>query len=116
MRTRGGDELRFTPWRGIVVPGLDGQSLGDLADLGLVVDGDGSRDRRHRMFGQRRVHRGPGRHDQTALTTIESLRRDGTHLSVHVSGCREAVRRAKAPHDLTLMANPAGTFDLAEDR
>ena len=108
------DEIRFTPWRGIVLPDLELTELGTLSRLGLIVSDDDPAAGVVACSGSRGCTEGRADTIGTALDLVDRLRRDRTRITVHVSGCEKRCA-SRAEHDLTLIANTSGTFDRWPD-
>jgi precorrin-3B synthase len=105
----GAGELRFTPWRGVVVPGLPGAAhLPGLAAAGLGVDADSP------WYGVTACAGLPGcakshadvRADATAVT-LGPLPAARDALPVHWIGCARACGHPATPH-VRVLATPAG--------
>jgi len=110
------DEVRFTPWRGIVLPGPEPVDIETLFRLGLIVSDDDPAAGVVACSGSRGCTEGRADTIGTALDLVDRLRRDRTRITVHVSGCEKRCA-SRADHDLTLIANTSGSFDAwPEDR
>ncbi len=114
----GAAELRLTPWRAILVPGLLAEAASDLAQAcgfaGLVVDPADPRLWVAACTGAPGCHRGttPVLDDAARLSARLGLGRSG-RVILHVSGCSKGCAHAgKAP--MTLVAEN-GRYNLVVD-
>jgi precorrin-3B synthase len=114
-KARGAAELRLTPWRAVLAPGLEAgraRALADeLANTGFILDGDDPLLVLAACSGKPACASACADVRSTALSLVPSLARyRGT---LHVSGCRKGcAHNARAP--LTLVASPGG-YDLVKD-
>ncbi len=112
----GAAELRLTPWRAILVPGLAPAALDRLADAcaaaGLIVDAADPRRRVAACAGAPGCRRGttPVQGDAAALAALIG---PGDGISLHVSGCAKGCAHP-GPAPLTLVAAD-GRYALVAD-
>ena len=104
-RAAAGGEVRLTPWRMVILPGVS--DAGALADAGLILNADDPRLRVAACTGA------PGC-PQASVETRALARRLAEHLPagqfLHVSGCSKGCAHPRAA-DLTLVGR-GGRFDL----
>jgi precorrin-3B synthase len=112
-RMLGASGLRLTPWRSLLIAGLDSCSassmLGSIADLGFVVDADDPRLRVAACPGAAACAHGYRRVRDDATRWAALLPR-GEGVILHVSGCAKGCARP-AVTAATLTATQAG-YDL----
>jgi precorrin-3B synthase len=115
----GPGEIRLTPWRGVILPGLDPASAADgvraLAGLGFSAD---PADPVHRVIacaGSSGCHSGLTDTQADAGRLVERLRASSEPVpsrSVHLSGCPKGCA-SRAQVDLTLVGGPEpGAYEL----
>ena len=114
----GDGEIRLTPWRGLILPGVTPAAAADLVvaldRLGLSVD---PADPRHRVVacaGSSGCHAGLADTQGDAARLVERLRASSPPepaKTVHFSGCEKGCA-SRAQADVTLVGGPGGTYDL----
>ena len=115
----GAAELRLTPWRAILVPGLAPDAAAQLAATsaaaGLIVDGGDPRLRVAACPGAPGCHRGttPVLDHAARLSALLPVGQTGNGIVLHVSGCSKGcAHRGRAP--LTLVGHD-GLYDVVTD-
>lgn len=109
----GAPDIRLTPWRSLLAPGLsEGRAAGLMTDLqasGLILDPDDARLGIAACVGQ------PGCHRATTPVPADALRLATLRLGVplHVSGCAKGCAR-REPAPLTLVGRD-GRYDLVRN-
>jgi precorrin-3B synthase len=110
----GATDLRVTPGRGVLVPGVGSAVsaralLAELAGLGFVVAPDDPAAGVIACAGRPGC---PASHADTqgdARRLAAALLAGGRRLTVHVSGCAKRCA-SRRPHDVTLIAEPDGAY------
>ena len=109
------DEVRLTPWRGLVLPGLSPETLTSLAGLGMITEPTDPATGVIACAGNAGCTQGRADTITTALGVVDRLRRERTRITVHVSGCEKRCA-SHARHDVTLVANDDGDYEHWDDR
>lgn len=113
----GDGEIRLTPWRGVILPGVAPAAAADLilalARLGLSAD---PADPRHQVVacaGSTGCHAGLTDTQADAARLVDQLRTSppGPAQTVHLSGCEKGCA-SRGQADLTVVGAPGGTYEL----
>lgn len=112
--TEGSDELRLTPWQGVLLPDVAVERQAAvaqaLADIGLVLDARAPLARLLACSGTAGCARAEADTKADALRLATRLGPDGP-AQVHLCGCPRSCAAAHvAPY--TLLARPGGRYDL----
>ena len=114
LAASGNGELRLTPWRSLLIPGLDAADAGERGHAaGFLIDPDDPRLRVAACVGAPDCARATTatRVDADALSGLAPMLGPGT--SLHVSGCAKGCAKA-GPARATLVARD-GAYDLIVD-
>lgn len=111
----GAADLRLTPWRALLAPGLEANAAralaGELGDCGFILDGDDPRLALAACSGKPAC---ASAYDDVRVTALSLAPLLGDYRGVlHISGCRKGcAHNARAP--LTFVAY-AGGYDVVEN-
>jgi precorrin-3B synthase len=107
----GRGELRLSPWRAVLIPGLAtrpaGVLAGQLETAGFVVSADDPASKVVACIGSRGCPAAQTDALGDARTVIQTLRDRGQPVSVHLSGCeKRCAKRRPEEHELTFVGGP----------
>ena len=112
---RGSGQLRLTPWRCLLVPGLRGAvDLDACRAAGFIVDADDPTLRVAACVGMEGCAQGTTPTHADALALVEAAARvGGTATTIHVSGCSKGC--AKASRTPFTLVGRDGRYDLVHN-